>query len=94
MEPIVTGVTGSQEEVRAVVTLVAQVEHAQRNGLPDAFTELFRQDAFWTMPYGDPRPALRRSAPSPTALCPARPVSRRPSPTKPSPSCSSGPTSP
>ncbi|MEU6894859.1 hypothetical protein ABZ934_24235 [Streptomyces sp. NPDC046557] len=36
MKPLVAGVTGSQEEVRAVVTLVAQVEHAQRNGLPDA----------------------------------------------------------
>lgn len=58
MEPLVAGVTGSQEEVRAVVTLVAQVEHAQRNGLPDAFTELFRQDAFWTMPYGDPLTGL------------------------------------
>ncbi|GAA2775154.1 hypothetical protein GCM10010521_62070 [Streptomyces rameus] len=58
MEPLVAGATGSQEEVRAVVTLVAQVEHAQRNGLPDAFTELFRQDAFWTMPYGDPLTGL------------------------------------
>ncbi|MYX93458.1 hypothetical protein GT045_01130 [Streptomyces sp. SID486] len=55
MEPIVTG---SQEEVRAIVTLVAQVEHAQRNGLPDALTEQFRPDAFWTMPYGDPLTGL------------------------------------
>ncbi|WP_259470591.1 hypothetical protein [Streptomyces sp. 1114.5] len=42
MKPLAAGVTVSQEEMRAVVTLVAQVVHARRNGLPDAFTELSR----------------------------------------------------
>ncbi|MEU7067271.1 hypothetical protein [Streptomyces sp. NPDC046161] len=73
MKPLVAGVTVSQEEARAVVSLVAQVEHAQRNGLPDAFTELFRQDAFWTMPYGDPlnRPVAEGSVDSAARLAAA-----------------------
>lgn len=54
MKPFVAGVAVPQEDVCAVVTLVAQIEYAQQNGLPDAFTELFGQEAVWTVPYGDP----------------------------------------
>lgn len=58
MKPHVAGVAVPPQEVDAIVTLVAEVEHAQQNGLPDAFTELFRQDAFWTISYGDPLTGL------------------------------------
>ncbi|MFF1478503.1 SgcJ/EcaC family oxidoreductase [Streptomyces sp. NPDC058301] len=58
MKPLVAGVAVPQEDVRAVVRLVAQVEYAQQNGLPEAFTELFRQEALWTVPHGDPLTGL------------------------------------
>ncbi|WP_329191726.1 MULTISPECIES: SgcJ/EcaC family oxidoreductase [unclassified Streptomyces] len=94
MKPPVAGVTISQEEVRAVVSLVAQVEHAQRNGLPDAFAELFRQDAFWTMPYGDPLTGLEEISAFAHRALPS--ASRQPVTVTygAAPSCSSGPTSP
>ncbi|WP_220729800.1 SgcJ/EcaC family oxidoreductase [Streptomyces radicis] len=35
-------------EIEAILRVVAAVEHAQNNELPDAFLELFRADAIWT----------------------------------------------
>ncbi|MFC0842437.1 SgcJ/EcaC family oxidoreductase [Streptomyces noboritoensis] len=71
MKPLVAGVAVPEEDVSAVVRLVAQVEYAQQNGLPDAFTELFGQEAVWTVPHGDPLTGLaaisafaRRSLPA------------------------------
>ncbi|PKV89977.1 SgcJ/EcaC family oxidoreductase [Streptomyces sp. TLI_146] len=58
MKPLVVGVAVPQEDIGAVVTLVAQVEHAQQNGLPDAYTDLFCQEAVWTLPHGDPLTGL------------------------------------
>ncbi|MEU6865321.1 SgcJ/EcaC family oxidoreductase [Streptomyces sp. NPDC046876] len=52
MKPHVTGVTAAQEDVDAIVALVARLEHAQQNALPDAFVELFRHDALCSVPYG------------------------------------------
>ncbi|MFI6449738.1 SgcJ/EcaC family oxidoreductase [Kitasatospora sp. NPDC050543] len=41
-----------QEDVEAIVALVARFEHARQNALPDAFLELFRRDALCSTPYG------------------------------------------
>ncbi|MFF5209173.1 SgcJ/EcaC family oxidoreductase [Streptosporangium sp. NPDC000396] len=42
-----------QDEVDAIVRLVAGVEHAQQNELPEAFMSLFRtQDPVWTTAHG------------------------------------------
>ncbi|MFD3531921.1 SgcJ/EcaC family oxidoreductase [Streptomyces sp. NPDC058664] len=54
MKPLAAGVTVPDVDVDAIVTLVAEVEHAQRNALPDALVELFRHDALWSVPYGTP----------------------------------------
>jgi uncharacterized protein (TIGR02246 family) len=48
----VAGVTVPQEDVNAIVALVAGVEHSQQNALPDAFMWAFRQDAIWTTAHG------------------------------------------
>jgi uncharacterized protein (TIGR02246 family) len=48
----VVGVTVPQEDVNAIVALVAGVEHSQQNALPDAFMWAFRQDAIWTTAHG------------------------------------------
>lgn len=37
-----------QAEIDAIKQLVATVEHAQNNELPDEFLQLFRADAIWT----------------------------------------------
>jgi uncharacterized protein (TIGR02246 family) len=37
-----------QADVEAIKQVVATVEHAQRNELPDEFLGLFRADAIWT----------------------------------------------
>jgi uncharacterized protein (TIGR02246 family) len=42
-----------QADVEAIVRLVADVEHAQQNELPEAFMKLFRtQDPVWTTAHG------------------------------------------
>ncbi|MFJ6718786.1 MULTISPECIES: hypothetical protein [unclassified Streptomyces] len=72
MKPLVSGVTVALRDARAVPRLVARVEHARQNGLPDAFTQLLRREASWTVPHGDPPTGLeainafaRRWRPSP-----------------------------
>lgn len=37
-----------QNEIEAIKEVVAVVEHAQNNELPDEFLALFRRDAIWT----------------------------------------------
>lgn len=54
MKPYVAGVPVPSQEVDAIVMLIAEVEYAQQNGLADAFTRLFREDAFLTTRYGSP----------------------------------------
>ncbi|MBB4980886.1 MULTISPECIES: SgcJ/EcaC family oxidoreductase [Streptomyces] len=54
MKPRLAGVDVPPEDVDAIVALVAEVEHAQQNALPDAFVELFRPDALWSVPYKAP----------------------------------------
>ncbi len=39
-------------EIEAITRVVARVEHAQRNELPDEFVGLFRADAIWTTAHG------------------------------------------
>jgi uncharacterized protein (TIGR02246 family) len=39
-------------EIEAIKQVVAAVEHAQRNELPEAFVSLFREDAIWTTGHG------------------------------------------
>ncbi|MFD0900404.1 SgcJ/EcaC family oxidoreductase [Actinomadura sediminis] len=42
-----------QADIDAIVALVAAVEHAQQNELPEAFMELFsRRDPVWTTAHG------------------------------------------
>jgi uncharacterized protein (TIGR02246 family) len=41
-----------QAEVAAIEQVVATLEHAQRNELPDEFVGLFRSDAIWTTGHG------------------------------------------
>lgn len=50
----VFGTTPDQEaDVEAIVALVARVEHAQQNELPDAFmAEFSRRDPVWTTAHG------------------------------------------
>lgn len=50
--PQVAGVTVPQDDVDAIVALVADVEHAQQNALPEEFLKHFRQDAIWTTGHG------------------------------------------
>lgn len=39
-------------EVEAITKVVATLEHAQQNELPDEFVRLFRPDAIWTTGHG------------------------------------------
>lgn len=39
-------------ETEAIRQVVAALEHAQQNELPDAFVNLFREDAIWTTAHG------------------------------------------
>ncbi|GAA4007519.1 SgcJ/EcaC family oxidoreductase [Streptomyces sp. NBC_01352] len=39
-------------EIEAITQVVARVEHAQRNELPEEFVGLFRADAIWTTGHG------------------------------------------
>jgi uncharacterized protein (TIGR02246 family) len=41
-------VTARETEIEAIKQVVATVEHAQNNELPDEFLQLFRPDAIWT----------------------------------------------
>jgi uncharacterized protein (TIGR02246 family) len=41
-----------QGEIEAIKHVVATLEHAQQNELPDEFVGLFRQDAIWTTAHG------------------------------------------
>ncbi|EHR62548.1 SgcJ/EcaC family oxidoreductase [Saccharomonospora cyanea] len=52
MKPEVTGVPVPQQEVDAIVALVAGVEHAQQNASPDEFLRAFRKDTVWTTAHG------------------------------------------
>lgn len=52
MNPQVAGVTVPQEDVDAIVALIAGVEDAQQNALPDKFMSAFRADSFWTTAHG------------------------------------------
>ncbi|MFC8199093.1 SgcJ/EcaC family oxidoreductase [Streptomyces sp. NPDC057298] len=49
-----TGADGQDRraDLEAIEQVVAAVEHAQRNELPDAFVSLFREDAIWTTGHG------------------------------------------
>ena len=40
--------TATNPELDAILRVVATVEHAQNNELPDEFLGLFREDAIWT----------------------------------------------
>ncbi|KAB2341291.1 SgcJ/EcaC family oxidoreductase [Actinomadura rudentiformis] len=45
--------TGTQAaEIAAIEDVVARLEHAQVNELPDEFVALFREDAIWTTGHG------------------------------------------
>ncbi|MBB3677593.1 SgcJ/EcaC family oxidoreductase [Modestobacter versicolor] len=48
------------DELRAISAVVATLEHAQQNELPDEFAGLFRHDAIWTT--GGGRRLLGRDA--------------------------------
>jgi uncharacterized protein (TIGR02246 family) len=50
--PLVAGVAVPSDDVDAIVALVAGVEHAQQDALPDAFLAAFRPDAIWTTAHG------------------------------------------
>jgi uncharacterized protein (TIGR02246 family) len=52
MTPRVDGAPAPQGDVDAITALVAKVEHAQHNALPDEFMSLFRTDAVWTTAHG------------------------------------------
>ncbi|HEY7486265.1 MAG TPA: SgcJ/EcaC family oxidoreductase [Streptosporangiaceae bacterium] len=52
MQPQVAGVRVTQEDVDAIVALVAEVQYAQQHALPDAFMSAFRQDSVWTTAHG------------------------------------------
>jgi uncharacterized protein (TIGR02246 family) len=41
-----------QVEIEAIRQVVASLEHAQQNELPDEFVGLFRPDAIWTTAHG------------------------------------------
>ncbi|WP_329500156.1 SgcJ/EcaC family oxidoreductase [Kitasatospora herbaricolor] len=76
MSPQIAGVTVPQEDVDAVVALVADVEHAQQNALPEEFLRHFRADAIWTTGHGrlltglDEIAAFTRTVLPPTADSP------------------------
>jgi uncharacterized protein (TIGR02246 family) len=40
------------EEIEAIRQVIATLEHAQQNELPDEFVGLFRADAIWTTAHG------------------------------------------
>lgn len=48
MSPTDMDVAARETEIDAIKQLVATVEHAQNNELPDEFLKLFRADAIWT----------------------------------------------
>jgi uncharacterized protein (TIGR02246 family) len=48
MSPTDMDVAAREAEIDAIKQLVATVEHAQNNELPDEFLALFRADAIWT----------------------------------------------
>jgi uncharacterized protein (TIGR02246 family) len=48
----ITGQIPSQEDVDAILDLVAKVEQAQRTEEVDAFIALFRKDALWVTGHG------------------------------------------
>src|SRR6266508_785597 len=48
----ITGPIPSQEDVDAILDLVAKVEHAQRTEDVDGFIALFRKDALWVTGHG------------------------------------------
>ncbi|HCT81595.1 MAG TPA: DUF4440 domain-containing protein [Micromonosporaceae bacterium] len=41
-----------ETEIEAIKQVVATIEHAQQNELPDEFVSLFRHDAIWTTAHG------------------------------------------
>ncbi|WP_117214951.1 SgcJ/EcaC family oxidoreductase [Allorhizocola rhizosphaerae] len=41
-----------ETEIEAIKQVVATVQHAQQNELPDEFVSLFRPDAIWTTAHG------------------------------------------
>ncbi|WP_344590993.1 SgcJ/EcaC family oxidoreductase [Actinomadura vinacea] len=43
-----TDISTREAEIEAIKQVVATVEHAQNNELPDEFVGLFRADAIWT----------------------------------------------
>jgi len=42
----------THEDLEAITRVVATLEHAQQNELPDEFIGLFREDAIWTTGHG------------------------------------------
>ncbi|MBB4934295.1 uncharacterized protein (TIGR02246 family) [Lipingzhangella halophila] len=52
MKPEVTGVDVPPEDVDAITAIVAELQRAQQNALPDPFMNLFHRDAIWTTGHG------------------------------------------
>jgi hypothetical protein len=42
----------SDTEIAAIGPVVATLQHAQQNELPEEFVDLFREDAIWTTGHG------------------------------------------
>ncbi|MDT0343569.1 SgcJ/EcaC family oxidoreductase [Streptomyces litchfieldiae] len=47
-----TAESARQTDIEAITQVVATLEHAQQNELPDEFVGLFRADAIWTTGHG------------------------------------------
>ncbi|MEV6281548.1 SgcJ/EcaC family oxidoreductase [Kribbella sp. NPDC051770] len=48
----ITGTIPSQDDVDQILALLTTVDHAQRTEDPDAFLEIFREDALWVTGHG------------------------------------------
>ncbi|CAM2996895.1 SgcJ/EcaC family oxidoreductase [Saccharomonospora xinjiangensis] len=76
MRPEVAGVSVPQDDVDAIVALVARVEHAQQHADADEFLRVFREDTIWTTAHGkrltglDEISAFTRAVLPPTAAQP------------------------
>ncbi|OQO92161.1 NAD-dependent epimerase [Saccharomonospora piscinae] len=68
--PRIAGVPVPQEDVDAIVDLVAGVQHAQQNALPDAFLAAFRPDTIWTTAHGRQLSGLDEIGPFTRAVLP------------------------
>jgi uncharacterized protein (TIGR02246 family) len=71
MSPQVAGVPVPQDDVDAIVALVAQVRRAQQSARPDVFLSVFREDALWTTGHGRRLTGLAEIGPFTRAVLPA-----------------------